>query len=238
MQKVSDTYKEIYASNAYYTETRLDIAGTTHGEDEIFSLKTTRRVFSADAPMVGCAVGGEIDCQILMPSETIPRMAEIRPHVRLVSSVDDKISEWIPKGLFFIDTREVTHNSDDLDILTVHGYDAMLKAGAPFPSNTLTWPQTNHKAVVKLIADTMGVKVDDRTNAMLTKTYAIQLPAEYTMQETLGFIAGMYGGNFIINDAGELMLVTLYGLPEETFLLIDEYDNYITFGGVRIYLGE
>ena len=41
-------------------------------------------------------------------------------------------SEWFKMGVFYIDSREVTHNHDGLDVLTFHGYDRMLFASEQF----------------------------------------------------------------------------------------------------------
>ena len=45
-------------------------------------------------------------------------------------------SEWIKMGVFYIDTRQVTHNRDGLDVLTFHGYDRMLFASEQFSDNS------------------------------------------------------------------------------------------------------
>jgi hypothetical protein len=54
------------------------------------------------------------------------------------------------------------------------------------------------------------------------------------MREVLGFIAAMYGGNWVITKEGKLSLITLAGLPEETNYLVTNFGNPITFGGDRI----
>ena len=60
--------------------------------------------------------------------------------------------------------------------------------------------------------------------------YKIEYPSEYTMIETLGYIGAMYGGNWIMNDIGELQLITLWSLPSETYLITNELGYRITFG--------
>jgi hypothetical protein len=59
-------------------------------------------------------------------------------------------------------------------------------------------------------------------------------PFGYTMREMLGYIASAYGGNFIISDDRKLLLVPLGGLRSETYYLVTEGGNPITFGGDRI----
>ena len=64
--------------------------------------------------------------------------------------------------------------------------------------------------------------------------YRIPFPIGYTQRETLGYIAAMYGGNFLFSDYGELWLALLTAIPKETRCLIDETGYRITFGGDRI----
>ena len=378
MQKVSELYDELYISGKYFMETNLVIgetgslitennerilfggdsisvaggAGSGFGENTLISVKTTRRVFKDNVPEIGCCPSGEIYVEMLMPPGEVERKAVIKPYIRLVSEEDHTIhSEWVAKGVFYTDTRENSHNDDDLDILTIHGYDALMKAnqeygeyyskvdfslsdgskegtgisawtfenstytasvinskivvtsGSPnasiiwnddsktFGSTvTITWssgratlttttepPATVYgqlvfysgntlafpaKAidVVRDIASKIGADIDThepssvylyisndadrRAHGMPTYSntryenpqFEVQYPSQYTMRETLGYIGAMYGGNFVINDLGELQFIPLYSLPPETSLLIDEIGYYITFGGDRISL--
>ena len=64
--------------------------------------------------------------------------------------------------------------------------------------------------------------------------YDIGLPVGYSMREVLSNIASMYGGNWIMTFEGKLRLVTLTELPEETYYLLEEHFDAITFGGDRI----
>jgi hypothetical protein len=168
---------------------------------------------------------------MLKPSVTIPRMAKVRPWVRVTDGTT--YSEWVPQGAFFIDTREVTQNDDGLDVLNLHAYDPMLKTEADYPSTSHSWPYSDIN-VVREIASTIGVGVDARTVDLMTSNYQIGLPAGYSMRETLGNIAAMYAGNFICNYDGDLLLVPINSIPPETNYLVDQVGNAITFGGDRI----
>ena len=147
-------------------------------------------------------------------------------------------SEWLQKGVYYIDTRQVTKNSDGVDLLTIHGYDAMLFAEQEFSESDREWSESGvlDTEVVSDIASTMNVSVDARTWAIMTDANRIPLPSGYTLREILGYIASMYVGSFVMTDEGKLRLVTLIELPPETNLLINEIGNYITFGGERILI--
>lgn len=142
-------------------------------------------------------------------------------------------SEWLPKGVFYIDTRETTRNGNGLDILSIHGYDAMLFSEQLYPSTTHAWPMID-TAVVQEMAATMGIVVDPRTYNLMTSGYMIPLPGSYSIREVLGYIASMYVGSFIMTETGMLRLVSITELPEETNYLINNAGDAITFGGDRI----
>lgn len=142
-------------------------------------------------------------------------------------------SEWIPQGVYFVDTKEVIKSESNVDVLVLRGYDAMLKAEQPFQSNAITGNSTDVQ-MVNEIASIIGVEVDERTYDIMTVAYTIPLPTGYSCREVLGYIASMYVGSFIMTDEGKLRLVSILELPPETNYLIDEVGDAITFGGDRI----
>lgn len=257
MQKTSDLYQELLATN-YKTETRLAIGetgrlitkqgdsitfggtsilvgatGADGGYDEtiLISLGTESRVFGEETPTVGCCVAGEIDIEMLKPVGEIPKQARLVPYVRLTDGV--RYSEWIQKGVFYLDTRQKKEDGTNIEQLVIHGYDAMLKAEQTYPASKLSWPAKDID-VVREIAEFLDVSVDSRTAALMTWGYRIQYPAEYSCREVLGYIAAMYAGCFVMSDLGELRLVALNEIPAETRYLIATAGQPITFGGVRI----
>ncbi len=263
MQETSALYRQILSSTDYFFETRVVIGdsgnliteggeqilfggtaivvartGPDSGFDEniIFSVKTSLNMFDNE-PVIGKAVAGEINLEIIQPSGDIPRMGVVIPYVRAIRYEDEQeiSSEWLQQGTFFIDTRETSHNDDGLEILTLHGYDAMLKAEQDYASTNLNWPALD-TAVVSEIASKMGVSVDARTWAVMTDGYTFPIPASFTLREMLGYIAGAYAGCFIMTELGQLRLVTMTELPKETKYLVDEYGYVLTFGGTRILI--
>jgi hypothetical protein len=313
MQKTSAEYERLAKSVNKIYETKLDIDGVGAFDGEsLISVRTNIALFKGQ-PKIGTAVSAEIDVSMLMPSAEIPRMACLRPYVRItgtaakssavtiaansaalglfqrmiydsanmadsitqlasafpssdggtytlsspyasysngkitfspesgatyyngvlsfpVDSTEELVSEWIPQGVYFIDTRKTTANNDGLDILTLHGYDAMLKTEQPYASNDVAGdaPDTQY---VQAIADAIGVDVDPRTWEIMSG-YTIPFPLGYSMREVLGFIAASYVGGFVMTDEGKLRLVSLLGLPEYSRenLLADEYNDIIIFG--------
>lgn len=225
MQTVSALYQQIM-SGEHYAERKINIAGTDYGEDTIVSLTTTGGLFADGTLSVGSAVSREINLSLWNVSTTIPKMAKLIPYYRLSNGT--QTSEWVQKGVFYIDTRSV-----DSGLLTIHGYDDMLKAEQIWtPDQSLEFPMPMTQAV-DIIANIMGVEIDART--VLNSSYTVDYPAnDYTLRDVLRFIAAAHGGNWIMSDVGELWLVGLNDLPTETNYLCDENGDWITFGGDRI----
>ena len=213
----------------YRMESKVEIAGVEHDEERIFSLSTNAALFAEGTVSIGGCVAKEIDLAV-MPKGEIPRMAEIKVYVRPVAEGVE--TEWLQKGVFFIDTRQ---EDKVTGVLTIHGYDAMLKAEQTYlaEGDTGEWPRSM-QTVVNEIAQRMGVEVDPRTG--IDSSYMVEYPNDLTMREVLGYIAVAHAGNWIITDAGKLRLVGLTNAVKTTDYLMDEDGYAITFGGVRIVL--
>ena len=232
MHTVSDLWQQMLADPAHAVEAKLKIAGIEYGEDQIVrkSLMVYGGLYSTFG--IGNCSARQIDFEIY-PKGTIPRQAKIEVFARLV--LGEQVSEWIPKGVFFFSTRKTDRVTG---VLSVHGYDAMLKAEETWLDSsydTETWPMPATTAVAD-IAARMGVAVDSRT--VLDAAFPVQYPVDdkgdMTMREALGRIAVANAGNWTITDEGKLLLVGLNSMPAETHYLITETGSAITFGGVRI----
>jgi hypothetical protein len=232
MQNTSELYNSILLK-PYDVETKLDIYtadGNTlvgsYGEDVLVSASITGKLFSS--PSVGAAVGRGISVKMLMPAETLPRMAMLKPFVRI--RYGDDISEWIQKGVYFIDTRSTDSQTG---VLTINGYDAMLKTEQLYcgSGDVGQWPRTM-AAVVNDICSKIGVTLDSRTT--ISSVYECQLDTTLSMRKYLSYIAVAHGGNWIMTDAGELRLIGLADIPPEVNYLITENGETILFGDTRL----
>lgn len=235
MHQTSALYQEILRNPAHEKEIKLDIAGVEYLQnlDEIISVSTSGGIFSR--PDIGGCTSRQIDLEVY-PKGDIPRQAKIRVFARL--KLGTQVSEWIPKGVFFISTR---HRDRRTGTLSIHGFDAMLKANAywlttDYPEGYL--PKTEVEAVQD-IASRIGVQVDSRTslNNVFPVNYDEAGNEDKTMTDILGYIAVANAGNWVISDKGELLLLKYGDIPPETNYLVTEDGDAITFGGVRILVG-
>lgn len=232
MHTVSDLWQQMLADPAHAVEAKLKIAGVEYGEDKIVrkSLMVYGGLYSTFG--IGNCCARQIEFEIY-PQGTIPRQAKIEVYMRL--RLGEQVSEWIPKGVFFFSTRKTDRVTG---VLSVHGYDAMLKAEETWLDSSYdakTWPMPASTAVAD-IAARMGVAVDSRTvlDAAFPMQYPVDDKGDMTMREALGRIAVANAGNWTITDEGKLLLVGLNSMPAETHYLITETGRTITFGGVRI----
>lgn len=237
---VSDLFNELLSGD-YYVETRLSVNGAApedgYDESQLISMKTSRKTFQQELPTVGGCIAGEISIEIREPEEAIPRQAKLIPYVRLRDLEGTRFSEWIQKGVFYIDTRKKLEDSTGLIRLQIQGYDDILKTEQDYPESALSWPAADVD-VVHEIADHIGVEVDARTMDIMKNAYQVDDVTGYSCREVLGYIAAMYGGNFIMSDRGKLRLVAMGDVSAddtlETNYLVNEGGDIVTFGGDRI----
>ena len=205
MNSTSTLYKSIY-SGIHRFEVKVNISGTDYGMDVLTSLSSRRSVFGTGSPRLGLAPSGELALSLYVESGAVPRMATIRPYFRVVNDI--RQSEWIAKGVYFVDTREADTTTG---LLTLRAYDAMLKGEVKYPSTSHAWPYSDINTV-REIASFLGVAVDEQTTSLMTGAYMIPLPAQYTIRETLRYIAALYGGSFVVTDANTLRLIPLWSV--------------------------
>lgn len=235
---VTEKWNEILISEPHWFETQVIVNNIIYQQSQIMDLRIEYRTFSEEQPTVGSCLSAELTMKMLKPTAVIPRMALIRPQVRVCNGYDYlHRSEWIPQGYFYIDTREESKNDDNLPVISFHCYDAMLKTEQMYPSTESSWPKTDINTV-KEIAYYIGLQssrngtagIDTRTLALMTEGYQISTPAGYTMRETLANIASMYAANWVVSMENKLLLIPINGIPEEESLLVDESGNIITWG--------
>ena len=208
MNSTSSLYNSIF-SGIHRFEVKVNIGSIDYSMNVLTSLNSCRSVFGSGSPRLGLAPAGELSLSLYLNSASVPRMAEIRPYFRVVN--DTQQSEWIAKGVYFVDTREADTTTG---LLTLHAYDAMLKGEQAYPSTEHLWPYSDINVVTE-IASFLGIAVDARTTELMTAGFLIPLPAQYTMRETLQYIAALYGGSFVITDSNCLRLIPLWSVKSE-----------------------
>ena len=226
MQSVNELWRTLRALPDSETEWRFDINGVTYGPENEVSHDANHALFSEFG--FGNATCGGLNLQLY--ADNIPKGAEIKRFCRLVNGA--QVSEWLPMGVYYINRR-----SEEDGYWEIEAFDNMRKAEKVWePDQSLTFPMPMDEAVTE-ICRVLGFTLDSRTT--ISHAYTLDYPeSEQTYRRTLQMIAAAHGGNFIFTGEGKLRLVPLISLPEESFYLVDQNGNPITFGGQRITVGD
>lgn len=230
MHSTSALYQQMRKTPGAVEEKKLEIAGIEYLQSEIISGRVSGGSFSKFS--IGNCASRQADFEIF-PKGNIPKAAEIKVFLRY--KYGDRASEWVPKGVFFISTRQ---KNKITGAYSFTAFDAMLKAEDTWLDAShapVSWPMPQEDAVAD-IASKMGVEVDPRT--VLTSAFPVEFPVgeegEYSMREVLSYIAVSNVGNWVITDEGKLRLLRRGELPAETFYLVDESGGAILFGEGRL----
>lgn len=221
-QTTSELWRKLYEAKNTEREYAHEINGVWYGDGAEVASSVKNELFETFG--IGRATSAQLSLEIL--ADDIPKGAEIKRCVRLVNGAE--VSEWLPKGTFYAASRD-----EDDGYWTIEAFDAMTKANAKYLPDEIndTWPKPMPDVVAEIAAN-IGVEIDSRT--VINPAYMLQMPIGYTQREILAHIAAAHGGNFIISDAGALLLVPLLSAPAETSYLINEHGSAIVVGGVRI----
>lgn len=224
-QETNELWKTLWRMENTSKEYAFDISGTWYGPESEVSHSVENNLY--DEFSIGNATTAKLSLSLY--AENIPFGAVIKRYVRLVN--DNQVSQWLPKGVFFTSRRSMEDG-----LWNIEAFDAMRKAETVWePDSSLSFPMTMED-VVELLAGFMDVEIDPRT--FLNPAYTMEHPGEScTFRQIFQWIGAAHGGNWIISDEGKLLLVPLLSAPEESYFLIDERGDAITFGGDRILVG-
>lgn len=249
MQSVPSNWNNVFEID-HKTEFKAVINGATYTYGAIKSAQITKSMM--DKLTIGQATSAMLD-MVFRPEGTIPTAAKIECYVRLTNyehttlvmdeagniiKTDDGyilagaysvVTDWIPFGTFYIDTREIAANG----LMTITAYDRMLAAEQEFPNSAGTMTMN---AAVAYIASALGVETDSRNQIA---PYSIDSPVGlYTMREVLSGIAAASGGNFIITEDNKLRLVRLASPATVDTTRVASYDalsDMVTIGKTTLY---
>lgn len=249
MQTVPNNWNDVFAID-HKTEFKAVINGITYTYSQIKSAQITKSMM--DKLTIGQATSAMLD-MVFRPQGTIPTAAKIECYVRLanyepttaitdeasniiktddgyvLASAYSVITDWIPFGTFYIDTRETAANG----LMTITAYDRMLAAEQSFPS---TAGSMTMSAATAYIAAAIGVDVDSRNQIA---PYSIDSPVGlYTMREVLSGIAAASGGNFVITENNKLRLIRIASPSISENVRVascDVHSDVKTIGKVTLY---
>ena len=220
MRQRSETWAKLAARGRFTLDVVAVIGGVSY---TAISAPIIDRALFSDAMSVGNCISASLKFSVLTDDEIAQAASVI---IRACISEGSETSEWLDFGTFYIDKREGNNG-----LISLQCYDSMLKASQKYvdPTNSddrIGWPKSMQTCVNE-IAQRIGVEIDPRTVINTAEAYQVDYPTNYTMQQVLGYIGAVHGGNWIITPENKLRLVPLISHPEETFDIVDYYYNKI-----------
>lgn len=209
-------------------ELLVTINGKEYAAQDIVSCEIERNLLENTAE-VGNATAAVLTLEIGQ-GEAIPKRAKVVVQYRL--ALDDARTDYIPKGTYWINTRE-----KDGRYLKLTCYDAMLMTQQDYLGDVTAddWPQ-QETACAAEIARRIGVEIDPRSQIGTGDSHRVSMPVGRTMREVLERIAAANGGNWCITPAGKLLLVPFAGTGDVLPAVSGAPDcgNVQTITGVRV----
>lgn len=180
--------------------------GNTYGPEHIVSGTLN------DALYKECSFGNTVSRQLNMRlwNVTIDPTSPI-----VLSCKESSDAEWVAKGTYLVDSFSTSPYSEFSELTA---FDAMLKSEVVYLKEG-TWPSSQTDVgLATSIASTIGVTWNTanrnyyRTHGVISIDQSPNIGENgTTCRQILGTIAALRGGNWIINDNNELVLVPLFG---------------------------
>lgn len=227
MRHRSPIWTKLAARGKFSVESVAEINGVTYNK---ISAPQIERSLMSDPLSVGNCISATLKVSILT-DDVIDTTAPIKIKARLT---DGNISsEWLEFGTFYVDLPDTSYEG----LLTLSCYDSMLKTSQSYVDDSDSedeWPKPM-KTCVEEIAYRIGVGIDPRTRINTGVNYLVPYPSGRTMQQVLGFIGAVHGGNWIITEENLLRLIPVITSPDDTFNIIDQdYETIMTDDGYRL----
>ena len=191
--QISDEMKKMLEADArtFLMKLQSDTFEITSGFRKI--------VYQGGSSGEGLAIGTTVSASVEITMEKTEHLLTGKEFSFYLGMNVEEKEEYIPLGIFKAQKPTAT----DWDI-TVKAYDRMYDAEKTYTSS-LHYP-TDTQKVMQEIEKLLGIRfVTKITPIQLKKTGESDVPfAGYTIRETIGFVAGLYGKFAIFNRAGEL----------------------------------
>ena len=224
MYPTSELWKLYQLQSVVQYEYKVVIGGEDYLMDSIESLSVERSLCGDSSLSIGNVYASRLSLSIIPHAAAIPRMASVLPYVRI--SGHRGYTEWMPLGVFYIDTR-----SKQGVRLVLDCYDKALMMDMPFVTagEYLEYPLPMTDAVSHICS---RLNVTAVNLEAINKDFFIEYPNNLTMREVAGHIASANAGNFTFDYAGNLELVvpvnsnSVAKLSASSVNVLDETTNY------------
>ena len=217
MISVSTTYQNIISNGGHYEWQILNNSNTISGD--LKEGTVTQTLFEQCS--IGNVIAGQLEFSFYGSAIDPDNPCQLQ-----FRAVGSSASEWLNRGIYYIDTIDKSPYSN---VVKITAYDSLMKANAVWmPSGTFT--NTTDRLIVEDIADRIGVQIESATQAILSNAIQInQAPSigtnGTTMMEMLSYIGVLRGGNWIIDNSNKLKLIPLFS-ESQTASVGDAVDDF------------
>lgn len=241
MQTTSSLYQTILADPSHIKVWKAVIEDVEYLEDHIVSINIDRSLYGNNIIGGTYSAGMTITLKDVS-SENIPKMARVQIYYCLTHAVNriEESSEWISKGVFWVDQRRENKLDETIELTCVDGMMFGEQMFYPEEAEITDWNNKTMREVARMCAQKMSYSTtsmtlereEDFQNAV---PYVITAPPiGYTVRQVLSAIAISHCGNIIVTENNQLRLVPFYSAPAESHILTNEQGFGILFGGDRI----
>lgn len=224
MYSTSELWKRYQSQLVAQYEYKVVVGGEDYLMNDIESLSIERSLCGDSSLSIGNVYASKLSLSIIPHATAIPRMASVLPYVRAFG--DRGYTEWVPLGVFYIDTRKKQGVR-----LILECYDRALMMDVSFltEGEYLEYPLLMTEAVSQ-ICSRLGVTMANMEE--IRSDFYIEYPNNLTMREVAGYIASANAGNFTFDYDGNLKLViptnstSVANVPVSSVDVLDETTNY------------
>lgn len=177
MVPISSRFAEYLANRAGLWQVKLNVNGVEYGNDTIvdFTIKTN---MAGDKFELGGGICDEL-AVTLRTDDVIPANARIMPYLALDGS--NGMTEWLPMGEFFVDSREQMKR-----VWTFSCLDRLVYADVPYVSG-LSYPATMQDIWNEMMA---LLDFESDASVIIHPSYVLPVaPTGFTCRQVMSFIA-------------------------------------------------
>lgn len=196
MYQVSDDYKRAILKHSRNFESKITIGNKILTNEQLISLNINNAIQQDDTFSIGNAIASTLNLTFLHNDILVSDTDIIDVQIGLLM---ENLYEYIPMGVYNIDKIEETDT-----LCNIVAYDNMIKFDVDYIENT---EAPTVQSVIGRLEELTGIQfagnLSDYTN------YSLDILTGYSCRVILGFIAGLFGCNAIIDRRGKFKFVSI-----------------------------
>lgn len=219
MYTTSQNYKNYIKEPSRMFESKIILGSRTLNNDDVIQLKTELQQPSNGFTLGSC-ISKSLELTLKNDGGTYASAGVLDVSIGLKMG---ELIEYIPQGLFNIDTVEKTDYT-----VKITAYDNMIKFETAYSEK---YDNPTLKQVIQQLQTITGVEFD---SSVTIPSYTLSKLSGYTCREILSYVASLMGGNAYITRDGKFTIVTPvevdYTVTADNYFDYDIEDNTYKIG--------